>query len=150
MERTLVLIKPDGVMRGLVGEILARLERRGLKLVALKMLHADRALAERLYEVHRGKEFYPGLVEYISSAPIVAAVFEGKEAVSVVRQTMGETNPARAAPGTIRGDLALDTGRNLIHGSDSPENARREIELFFSPGEMVSYQREWERWLTEA
>lgn len=150
MERTLVLIKPDGVIRSLVGEILSRLEKKGLKLVALKMVHLDRPTAERLYEVHRGKDFFPGLVEYICSAPVVAAVFEGKAAISVVRQTMGETNPAQAAPGTIRGDLALDTGRNLIHGSDSPESAQREIEIFFSPSEILSYEREWERWLIEA
>ena len=139
MQRTLVLIKPDAVQRGLVGTILSRLEGRGLTFVALRMLQMDRALAEKHYAVHRGKPFFEGLVDFITSSPIIAAVLEGKDAVKVVRSTMGETDPAHAAPGTIRGDLAQDIGHNLVHGSDSEENAEKEISLFFSPGDMFSY-----------
>lgn len=141
MERTLVLIKPDGVVRGLVGEILSRLEKRGLKLIALKMLKPDRELAESLYAVHQGKSFYEGLVEFISSGPVVAAIFEGRGAVAVVRRVMGETDPVRAQPGTIRGDLALDISHNLIHGSDSLESAEKEIPLFFSRNEILQYNK---------
>lgn len=149
MERTLLLVKPDGVQRGLVGEVLARLEKRGLKLIGLKMLWMDRPLAERLYAVHRGKPFYPGLVEYMTSGPIIAAVLEGPRAIGVVRQTMGETDPARASPGTIRGDLGLELGRNLVHGSDSPESAPREIAIFFEEKELLKYPREIDRWMME-
>jgi len=137
MERTLVIIKPDGVKRGLVGEIVSRLENRGLQLIALKMLQPDKALAQRLYAIHEGKSFYESLVEFISSGPIVAAVFRGREAVSVVRRIMGETDPIKAQPGTIRGDLALDIEHNLIHGSDSGESAEREIPLFFKEEEII-------------
>jgi nucleoside-diphosphate kinase len=139
MQRTLVLVKPDAVQRGLVGEIISRLERRGLKIVAMKMLQMDRALAERHYAIHRGKPFFSSLVDFITSGPIVAAVFEGENAVEAVRRTMGETNSLKAAPGTIRGDFGLDLERNLIHGSDSEENAGQEISLFFSEKEMLSY-----------
>jgi nucleoside-diphosphate kinase len=149
MQRTLVLIKPDGIQRGLVGEIISRLEKRGLKIVALKMLQMDEALARRHYAIHQGKPFFKGLVDFITSAPIVAGVFEGKDAVEAVRQSMGETDPIRARPGTIRGDLGLDIGRNLVHGSDSEENAAKEIDLFFSSDEFLSYTREGDRWLTE-
>jgi nucleoside-diphosphate kinase len=149
VERTLLLVKPDGVQRGLVGEVLARLEKRGLKLIGLKMLWMDRPLAERLYAVHRGKPFYPGLVEYMTSGPIIAAVLEGPRAIGVVRQTMGETDPARASPGTIRGDLGLELGRNLVHGSDSPESAPREIAIFFEEKELLKYPREIDRWMME-
>jgi len=148
MQRTLVLVKPDALQRGLAGEVLSRLERRGLKLVALKMLHLDRELAGRHYAIHEGKPFYPGLVEFITSSPLIAAVFEGERAVEVVRQAMGATDPAQAAPGTIRGDLAVDIGHNLVHGSDSPETAAQEIALFFSEGEIYSYQRAIDNWIT--
>lgn len=149
MERTLVLVKPDGMQRGLAGEILSRLERRGLKLVGLKLLQVDEALARRHYAVHEGKPFFEGLVRYITSSPIIAAVFEGTNAVALVRNTMGATNPAEAASGTIRGDLAVEIGRNLIHGSDSLENAEKEIALFFRPDEIVSWSREADRWIFE-
>jgi nucleoside-diphosphate kinase len=150
MERTLVLIKPDAVQRGLIGDIVARLERTGLKIVALKMLHMDMQMAERHYGIHRGKPFFDGLVDFITSAPLVAAVFEGPKAVEIVRKTMGETDPARSAPGSIRGDLALDIGRNVVHGSDSVENAAQEIDLFFEPGEILRYQRQIEQWVIES
>ena len=139
MKRTLVLLKPDALERGLVGEIISRLEGQGLKIVAVKMIWVDGALAKRHYAVHEGKPFFEGLVEFITSRPIIAAIFEGEDAVSVVRNAMGETDPARAAPGTIRGDLAQDIGRNLIHGSDSEETAETEIDLFFSKSEILSY-----------
>jgi len=139
MKQTLVLLKPDALERGLVGEIISRLEGQGLKIVAMKMTWVDGALAKRHYAVHEGKPFFEGLVEFITSRPIIAAIFEGEDAVAVVRSTMGETDPARAAPGTIRGDLAQDIGRNLIHGSDSEETAEKEIDLFFSKSEILSY-----------
>lgn len=147
LERTLVLVKPDGVQRGWVGEIICRLERKGLRLVGLKLLRVSRELAQKHYEVHRDKPFFPGLVDFITSGPVVAMVWEGPQAVNVVRILMGPTDARQAAPGTIRGDLGLDVGRNLIHGSDSPETARREISLFFSPEELISWTREEERWL---
>ena len=136
MERTLILIKPDAMQRGLAGTILARLEQRGLKLVALKLIQIDEALAKRHYAVHQGKPFFPGLVSYITSCPVVAAVFEGRRAVEAVRNAMGRTDSVEAAPGTVRGDFGLDLGRNLVHGSDSVENAQKEISLFFSPKEL--------------
>ena len=139
MKRTLVLLKPDALERGLVGEIISRLEGQGLKIVAVKMIWVDGALAKRHYAVHEGKPFFEELVEFITSRPIVAAIFEGDYAVAVVRSAMGETDPAHAAPGTIRGDLAQDIGRNLIHGSDSEETAETEIDLFFSKSEILSY-----------
>jgi len=139
MQQTLVLLKPDALQRGLVGEIISRLERRGLKIVAMKMIWMDKELANRHYAVHKDKPFFAGLVDFITSSPIIAAVFEGENAVEVVREAMGETDPARARPGTIRRDLAQDIGRNLIHGSDSEETAKREIDLFFSEGEIFSY-----------
>jgi nucleoside-diphosphate kinase len=149
MERTLVLIKPDALQRGLVGAVLSRLEGRGLKLVAMKMIHMDAALARKHYAIHEGKPFFQGLVDFITSAPVVACVFEGTRAVEVVRRTMGETDPARATPGTIRGDWGLDIGRNLVHGSDSGENAEQEIALFFTPEEILSYTMEVDRWVFE-
>ena len=139
MERSLVLIKPDAMHRRLAGTIISRLEKQGLKLVALKMLHLDRALAERHYAIHKDKPFFADLVNYISSAPIIALVFEGKKAVEVIRKTMGATDPAQAEAGTIRGDFGLDIGRNTVHGSDSVETAEEEIRLFFSKDEMFSY-----------
>jgi nucleoside-diphosphate kinase len=141
MERTLVLVKPDGVQRGLVGEIICRMERRGLKIIALKLLWMDKALARRHYAVHEGKPFFDGLVKFITSGPIIAAVFEGQGAVAAARSVMGATDPLKADPGTIRGDLALDMGQNLVHGSDSVENAEKEISIFFTDREILAYQR---------
>ena len=149
MERTLVLIKPDAMQRGLAGEILSRLERRGLRIAALRLFQMEEALARRHYGEHEGKPFYEGLISYITACPIIAAVLEGSDAVEVVRRTVGATNPAEAEAGTIRGDLALETGRNLIHGSDSPESAKREIALFFREDELHSYARDVDRWLFE-
>jgi nucleoside-diphosphate kinase len=139
MERTLVLIKPDAMQRDLAGAIISRLEKLGLKLVALKMLHADKALARRHYAVHRDKPFYNDLVDYITSAPIVACVFEGEGAVAKIRKAMGATDPARAEKGTIRGDFGLSIEKNSVHGSDSPANAEVEIKLFFTPDELFGY-----------
>jgi nucleoside-diphosphate kinase len=149
MERTLVIIKPDAVQRGLVGPIVTRFEARGLKIVGLKFMHIDRPLAERHYAVHRGKPFYEGLLDYITSSPVVVMVLEGPQAIEIVRRTMGATRPAQAEPGTIRADYALEVGRNLVHGSDSAETARFEIDLFFSEGELVSWGRASDRWVFE-
>lgn len=143
------MVKPDGVQRGLIGEILSRFERRGIKICALKMIKIPKELAERHYEEHKGKSFYAPLIEYITSGPVVCMVLEGDNAVSVVRSMMGRTNPQDADPGTIRGDLAIQTGRNIVHGSDSPESAKREIELFFSDYEIQKYARIDETWLYE-
>jgi nucleoside-diphosphate kinase len=149
MQRSLVIVKPDGVQRGLSMAILERLERRGLKIVGLQLRQVSRELAEELYEVHKGKPFYAGLVSYITAGPVVAAAFEGPDAVAVIRSTMGATNAATAAPGTIRGDFALEIGRNLIHGSDSPESAAREVALVFGVQGLVSYRRDVDRWIVE-
>jgi len=149
MERTLVLIKPDAVQRGLIGQIISRFEQRGLKLVAMKFIQMDEALAARHYAVHQGKPFYPGLIAFITSGPVVAMVWEGKNAVATVRTTMGVTKPWDATPGTIRGDFGLTMGRNLVHGSDSVENAAIEVALFFDDGEFVNWQRETERWIDD-
>ena len=149
MERTFVMIKPDAVQRGLVGEIIARLERKGLKIVAMKMLHVSRELAQNHYAEHKGKPFFESLVDYITSAPVVAMVVEGKNAVKVVRTLVGATNPQEASPGTIRGDYGMDIGRNVIHASDSLESAEREISLFFKPEEIFDYKRIDEDWLYE-
>ncbi len=138
MEQSLVLIKPDAMQRGLAGTIITRLEGQGLKMVAIKMLHLDKTLAQELYSVHKDKPFYDDLVNYISSAPIIAIVFEGEKTVEVIRKTMGATDPARAEAGTIRGDFGLDIGRNSVHGSDSVETAKKEIKLFFSEGEICT------------
>ncbi len=140
-ERTFALVKPDGVKRGLVGEILGRFERKGMKLVALKTVRITRELAEKYYAEHMGKPFFDGLMNYITSGPSVAMVLEGKDVVTVVRKMMGVTNPAQADLGTIRGDLAMFTGRNVIHGSDSPVSAEREIALFFKKDELQDYSR---------
>ena len=148
MERTLVIIKPDAVQRGLIGEIIGRLERRGLKIVGMKLMQIDEALARRHYGVHEGKPFFEGLISYISSAPVVVMVLEGASAIEVVRNTMGATNPAKAAPGTIRADLGLEVGRNLIHGSDGPDTAAHEIELFFG-GELTPWARDTDPWVFE-
>jgi nucleoside-diphosphate kinase len=150
MERTLVLMKPDAVQRGLAGAIIARFERRGLRIVAMKMIQMDKALAQRHYAVHQSKPFFNDLVKFITSNPIIAAVFEGKNAVEVVRLTMGETNSAKASPGTIRGDFGIDLQYNLVHGSDSVDNAAKEISIFFSPEEILKYSRDIDRWITGA
>ncbi len=149
MEQTLVLVKPDGVQRGLVGEIVGRLERRGLKLVGLKFMQVDEALAHRHYGEHIDRPFFAGLVSFITSGPVVAMAWEANNAVEIVRSTMGVTNPASATPGTIRGDLGVDIGRNLIHGSDSPESAERELSLFFHPEEILGYARSNDGWIVE-
>ena len=149
IQQTLVLIKPDGVQRGLVGDIISRLEARGLRIAAMKMTHLDMETASRHYGVHRERPFFQGLVAFITSSPLVALVLEGPNAVELVRRTMGATNPVDAEPGTIRGDLAIDIGRNLIHGSDSTETAATEIGLFFDESEVTSYQRSVQGWITE-
>jgi nucleoside-diphosphate kinase len=149
MERTLVIVKPDGVQRGLVGPILTRLEARGLKLVGLKLVQVSHDLAARHYAEHEGKGFYSGLLAYITSAPVIVACLEGTSAVQMVRNTIGATNPLNAAPGTIRADLALDLGRNLIHASDATATAERELALWFAPDELVGYSRDVDRWVFE-
>jgi nucleoside-diphosphate kinase len=145
-ERTLVLIKPDGVQRLLTGRILARFEERGLKLVGLKLVRVDRELAERHYAIHRQKPFFGGLVDFITSSPLVAAVFEGPNAIAVVRAMVGATRPHEAAPGTIRGDFALETAQNLVHASDGAETAVTELALWFRPDELAEYERDIDRW----
>ena len=147
MERSLVLVKPDAIQRGLSGEIISRLEEKGLKIVAMKMLHMDKNLAQRHYAIHRGKAFFNDLVNFITSSPIIAIVFQGKNAVEIIRQMMGETDPAKARSGTIRGDFGIDIGHNLVHGSDSLENASKEIGLFFQTEEILDYDRELDTWL---
>ncbi|MCB0077855.1 MAG: nucleoside-diphosphate kinase [Anaerolineales bacterium] len=149
MERTLIIVKPDGVQRGLTGEIISRFERRGLKVVALKMLQVDRGLAEEHYAVHKGRPFYDGLIEYIVSAPVVVMALEGKNAVKAARQTIGATNPLEAAPGTIRGDYGMEIGRNLIHGSDSVENGETELALWFSAADYAPQERPGSEWIYE-
>ena len=149
MERTLVLVKPDGVQRGLVGEVIGRLERRGLKLAAIKLMRVDEGLAHRHYGEHVDRPFFAGLVSFITSGPVVAMVWESNNAVEIVRNTMGVTNPVNAAPGTIRGDLGVDIGRTIVHGSDSPESAERELALFFQPEEILSYARSTDDWIVE-
>ncbi len=149
MERTLVIVKPDAVQRGLIGPILARLERRGLRFAALKLMQITPELAARHYAVHKGKRFYNALIEFITSGPVVVAVIEGNDAIGIVRNTMGATNPALAEPGTIRADFALEIGRNLVHGSDGPDTAAYEIPLFFAADEILSYQRAVDGWINE-
>jgi nucleoside-diphosphate kinase len=147
VERTLIVVKPDGVQRLLVGRILGRFEERGLRIVGLKMLRPTRHLAERHYAVHRGKPFYEGLLDFITSGPVVAAVLEGPNAIALARTMLGATRPENAAPGTIRGDFALDTGQNLVHASDGPETATEELALWFAPPELLGYQRDLDRWI---
>lgn len=149
MERTLVLIKPDGVQRQLIGPIITRLEQRGLKIAAMKLIQVTQDLARKHYAIHEGKPFFEPLIAYITSAPVVAMVVEGPNAIEVTRNTMGATNPVKAAPGTIRADYALMIGRNLVHGSDGPETAATEIALWFDPGELLSYPRDVDRWVLE-
>jgi len=149
VEHTLVLVKPDGVQRGLIGEVISRLERRGLRLVAAKFMQVSKQLAETHYAVHQGKAFYAGLISYITSAPVMAMVWEGPNAVAAVRQTMGSTRPTEAAPGTLRHDFALEVGRNLTHASDEPANAEKEVALWFKPDELVAWQRAVDPWVFE-
>ena len=149
-ERSLVLLKPDALQRGLAGRIISRLEDRGLQIVALKLMQMDMPTAQRHYAEHVEKPFFAGLAAFMMSRPLIAIAVEGKNAVDVVRKTMGATNPQNAEPGTIRGDLAVDIGRNLIHGSDSPESAERELAIFFGEGELLGYAREVEPWVTES
>ena len=146
-ERTLVLVKPDGVQRQLAGRIIARFEERGLKIVGLKFVKVDRDLAERHYAAHEGKPFFEGLVAFITSSPLVAMALEGPNAIGMVRTMVGATKPTDAAPGTIRGDLAIEMGQNLIHASDGPETAATELAIWFRPDELVSYEREIDRWV---
>jgi len=149
MERTLIIVKPDAVQRGLIGAILTRLEQRGLRFAALKLLQITPELAARHYAVHQGKPFYNGLIEFITSGPVVVAVIEGPQAIEIVRKTMGATNPTQAEPGTIRADLGLEIGRNLVHGSDGPDTAAYEIPLFFAEDEILSYERAIDAWINE-
>ncbi|MFZ5945252.1 MAG: nucleoside-diphosphate kinase [Bacillota bacterium] len=149
MERTFVMIKPDGVQRGLIGEITARFEKKGFKIVGMKLLKVSEELAAKHYAEHQGKGFYPGLVKFITSGPVIAIVVEGKNAVAEVRKLNGVTNPADAQSGTIRGDFAQEIGRNVIHGSDSLENAQREIAIYFNSDELVEYEYLPEKWLYE-
>jgi len=147
VEKTFVMIKPDGVQRNLIGEIISRFERKGLKAVGMKMLQVTKELAAEHYGEHRDKPFYNELIDFITSGPVVAMVWEGANAISIVRTMMGKTNPAEAAPGTIRGDFAVSTGNNVIHGSDSPESAEREIKLFFTAAELIEYEKTGSKWL---
>lgn len=149
MERTLVLVKPDGVQRGLIGEVISRLERRGLRLVAAKFNVVSQELAEKHYGIHKGKPFYDGLIQYITSSPVMAMVWEGPNAVAAVRQTMGATRPTDAAPGSLRHDFALEIGRNLTHASDSAENGYKEVALWFTTGELVDWTRATDQWIFE-
>ena len=149
MERSLVLVKPDGVQRALIGEVIARLERRGLRLIAAKFMAVSKELAEEHYAIHKGKGFYDGLISYITSAPVMAMVWEGPNAVAAIRQTMGATRPWEAAPGTIRHDFALEVGRNITHASDSPENGEKEAALWFKENEFVAWGRDLDKWYFE-
>ena len=149
MEKTFVMVKPDGVQRGLIGEVIARLEHRGLKLTAAKFLVVSLELAETHYAIHKDKPFYKSLLEYITSAPVMAMVWEGPNAVAAVRQTMGATRPTEAAPGSVRHDFALEVGRNLTHASDSVENGEKEVTLWFKPEELVEWRRAVDEWVFE-
>ena len=149
MERTYLMVKPDGVQRGLCGEIVSRFERKGLKLVGMKLMVIPKETAENHSGEHKGKKFYDSLIAYITSGPVLAMVWEGENAVAICRNMMGKTNPAESAPGTIRGDYGMVTGLNIIHGSDSVESAEREIKIFFKPEELVSYDRTADRWTYE-
>ena len=149
MERTLIIIKPDGVERGLIGPIVSRFEQRGLKIVAMKMVQVSNKLARQHYAVHEGKPFFEPLIEYITSSPVVVMALEGPEAIQAARNTIGATKPVEAAPGSIRGDFGMMVGRNLVHGSDSPENAAIEISLWFDETELITYDRAVDRWILE-
>ena len=149
MERTLIIIKPDAVQRGLIGRIVTRFERRGLRIAAMKLIHIDEGMAKRHYAIHEGKPFYEPLIAYITSSPVVVMVLEGNDAIEIARRTMGATNPTEAAPGTIRADFGLEIGRNLVHGSDGPDTARFEVALFFDEKEILSYGRDTDPWIFE-
>jgi len=149
VERTLIIVKPDAVQRGLIGEIVARFERRGLRIVGMKFMQIDRQLASRHYAEHEGKGFYESLLAYITSAPSVVMVLEAPNAIELARRTIGATKPIDSPPGSIRGDLGVEVGRNLVHGSDSAESAAREIDLFFAPEELVNWSRDVDRWVFE-
>ncbi len=149
MERTLIIIKPDGVQRALVGEVIKRFEARGLRIAGLKLMQISRELAEAHYAEHRGKPFFESTVKFITSAPVVVMCLEGPNAIAAARQTMGATRPNEAAPGSIRADFGLDVSRNIVHGSDGPETAAREIALYFKPEELIAYQRAGDVWLKE-
>lgn len=149
MERTLIIVKPDAVQRSLIGQIIHRFERRGLRVVAMKFMQISEELARRHYAVHKGKPFYEPLVAYITSAPVVVMILEGKNAIQIARRTMGATHPAEAEPGTIRGDFGVEIGRNLVHGSDGPETAEFEMSIFFDETETVSWKRDLEPWISE-
>lgn len=149
VERTLLLIKPDAMQRGLAGEIISRMERRGLKVVGIRLMKVSKPLAQKHYAEHKGKPFFNGLVDYITSSPIIAAILEGPNAIQAMRQTMGKTNPLQAETGSIRADFGLETGRNLTHGSDSPASAKREIALFFGDMPAISWKRATDPWIME-
>ncbi len=149
MERSLVLVKPDAVQRGLIGEVILRLERRGLRLVAAKFINVSQELAQTHYAIHKGKPFYDSLIRYITSAPVMAMVWEGPYAIQAIRQTMGATSPTEAAPGSIRHDFALEIGRNLTHASDKVENGEKEVALWFTPQELVNWERSMDPWIFE-
>ncbi|NIP44724.1 MAG: nucleoside-diphosphate kinase [candidate division Zixibacteria bacterium] len=149
MEKTLVLVKPDGVQRGLIGEVISRLERRGLKLQAAKFMQVSNELAETHYGIHKGKTFYEGLIQYITSSPVMAMVWTGPNAVAAVRQTMGATRPTESAPGSVRHDFGLEVGRNLTHASDSPENGETEVSLWFNDSELIDWDRAVDNWIFE-
>ena len=148
-ERTLVIIKPDGVQRGLIGKIVTRLERRGLKIAAMKLIQVDDLLARKHYAIHEGKPFFEPLIKYITSAPVVVMVIEGRKAIEIVRKTLGATNPGDAEPGTVRADYAVEIGRNLVHGSDGPDTAKTEVALFFDESEILSWKRDTDPWIFE-
>jgi nucleoside-diphosphate kinase len=150
MERTLILVKPDAVQRSLIGEVISRFEERGLQIVGLKLMSVDQPLAKEHYKEHAGKPFFDSLVRYITCCPVVAMVIQGPAAIDIVRTTIGATNPAVAAPGSIRGDLAVSIGRNLVHGSDSAASAQREVALFFRDDELIDYSRTADRWIVES
>lgn len=149
MQKTLVLVKPDGVQRGLIGEVISRLERRGLRLVGAKFMQVSQDLAETHYAIHKGKPFYEGLIQYITSAPVMAMVWEGPNAIAAVRQTMGATRPTEASPGSVRHDYALEVGRNLTHASDAPDTGESEVALWFRSDELVPWERAVDRWIFE-
>ena len=149
MERTLIIIKPDAVQRGLIGEIIRRFENRGLRIAGMKFMQVTRELAARHYAEHEGKGFYEGLLNYITSAPVVVIALEGKDAIAIARNTIGKTKPIEAAPGTIRGDLGMEVGRNLVHGSDKAESAERELGIFFAGSELYDWSRDVDRWIFE-
>ncbi|MGD2145682.1 MAG: nucleoside-diphosphate kinase [Anaerolineae bacterium] len=149
MERTLIIIKPDAVQRGLIGRIITRFERRGLRIVAMKLIHITDDLAQRHYQVHEGKPFFEPLIDYITSSPVAVMVLEGNDAIEIARRTMGATKPAEAAPGSIRADFGLEIGRNLVHGSDGPETAAFEVPLFFDEEEILAYARDVDPWIYE-